>query len=205
MKKYQKIGLLTSMLVFPWGCEFNECGDFEQTYINIQGLEANNVRLLEDGFSVMESLPPETSIAYDLYGIQLHPRAAEVIYDEVAKKGGFIPAAYACSPPPPQPSEEIADIAIFSDANYSQASSNREVAAGDTLNALFTIYDTHSGRIVGLPDFLIDNDLGASDQDIFLRPQVAPAEARTHTFTVHYRLENGEFYEVTLPPVTLLP
>jgi len=205
MNKYQKIGIMTSIMVLPWGCEFNECGDFEQTYFNIQGLEAANVRLLEDGFSVMESLPPETSIAYDLYGIQLLPRAAEVIYDEVAKTGGFIPSAYACSSPPPQPSEEIADIAIFSDASYSQASSNREIVAGDTLNALFTIYDLHSGRIVGLPDFLIDDDLGASDQGLFLRPQVAPAEARTHVFTVHYHLENGEFYEVTLPPVTLLP
>lgn len=205
MKNYWKIGILTCMMVMPLGCEFNECGDFEQTYVNIQGLKAGNVRLLEDGFSVMENLEADARIEYDLYGMQLLPQAAEVLYDEVARAGGFVPVAYACSPPPPQPSEEIADIAIFSDANYVQANSDRVMVAGDKLNTLFTIYDLHSGRIVGLPDFLIDNDLGASDQGIFLRPAVAPAEAQTHTFTVHYRLENGEFYEITLPPVVLLP
>jgi hypothetical protein len=205
MTKYWKIGILTGMLFIPWGCEFNECGDFEQTYLNIQGIEANNVRLIEDGFSVMENLDAEARITYHLYGIQLLPQAAEVVLDKAVSTGSLVSAAYACSPPPAQPSEEIAEIAIFSNASYGQANSSRMVAAGDTLNAVFSIYDTYSGRIVGLPDFLIDDDLGASDQRIILRPEVAPAEAQTHAFTVHYRLENGEFYEVTLPPVVLLP
>jgi len=205
MKKYWKVGLLTSLMVVPWGCELYECGDTEQTYLNIQGIEASNVRLLEDGFSVMERLEPETRIEYHLYGIQLSPQAEEVFRDKIASTSGFVSSAFACSPPTPQPSEEIAEIVIFSDANYIQANSNRIIAAGDTLNALFTIYDTYSGRIVGLPDFLVDDDLGASNQGIFLRPEVAPANPQTHTFTVHYRLENGEFYETALPPVVVLP
>lgn len=205
MKKYWKIGVLTGLMVVPWGCEPYECGDTEQTYLDIQGIEASNVRLLEDGFSVMESLEPESRVAYNEYGIQLLPQAAEIFRDKIANTAGFIASAYACSPPTPQPSEEIAEIAIFSDTNYSQANSNRIITAGDTLNALFTIYDTYSGRIVGLPDFLVDDDLGASNQGIFLRPEVAPANPQTHTFTVHYRLENGEFYETTLPRVVVLP
>jgi hypothetical protein len=205
MKKYWKIGILTGLMVVPWGCELYECGDTEQIYLDIQAIEAKNVRLLEDGFSVTKSLEPESRIVYNIYGIQLLPQAMEVFRDKIACTAGFVSSAYACSPPTPQPSEEIAEITIFSDANFSQANSNRMITAGDTLNTLFTIYDTYSGRIVGLPDFLVDDDLGASNQGIFLRLEVAPAEPQTHNFAVHYRLKNGEFYESTLPPVVVLP
>jgi hypothetical protein len=195
---------LLILLLLPWGCSFDDCGDFTRRYVDITGLEGSNVLLLEGGYSIVEDLSPGTEVIYHQYGINLLPRA---VFPESLTRAGFsfTPGAYACSPPTPQPSEQISDLAIFSDADYMQAGSNRSISAGDTLNAVFNIYDYYSGRIVGLPDFLMDEDIAASEQGIILQPSAAPGVAQNHRFTVHYRLSNGEFYELSLPEVRLLP
>ena len=197
----------TLLLTLPFGCDLDGgCGDFEQQYIDITGLEARNVRLIEDGYTILEELPSESSLRYDRYGIVAIPNVNLISQNQKTDKPNRLFAtAYACSPEPPQPSEIISDIAIFSNADYVQVGSSRVISAGDTLNAVFTIYDYYSGRIVGLPDFLMDKGTAASEQGFILQPSVTPAEAQQHEFTIHYRLENGEFYEATLPAVELLP
>jgi len=194
---------ITLFLTVPWSCEPYDCGPFEQQYTNIVDVLGTNVRLLEGGYSVEGTLTDESEVVYSQYGIRVLPQITLMSDASVEHTGGN--RAFACSPPTPQPSELIASIAIFSDSNYSQSGSNRLISAGDTLNTLFNIYDYYSGRIVGLSDFLIDDDLAASEMGFVLQPAVAPSQPQEHQFTVHYRLDNGEFYELNMPAVSLMP
>jgi hypothetical protein len=192
---------LTILLLLNIGCldDGTDCGSAPQ-YIDIQGISGDNVAI-GNSFSDFITIGSGITLTYSEFGIRAIP---EVTYQsQAALKGGF--RAYACSPPPPQPTEEIAEIAVFSLADYAQASSSKVFAAGDTLNALFKIYDSYSGRIVGLPDFLVDDDLAAANQPFTLQLTAAPQESTEHQFTVHYRLENGEFYEFTTDPITIVP
>lgn len=206
MKKCIILGVLSALLVMPWGCNTDDCGDLGgPQYFDITNIAITNVRLVEDGYSIEENLAANSSIPYQRFGLHLIPAVNYVSMENPQPGSGLFPAAYACSPAPPQPTEEIADIAIFSNADYVQANSTKVIAAGDTLNAVFNIYDRYSGRIVGLPDFLVDEHLKASDEGFILQPAVKPAVGQLHAFTVHYRLTNNEFYSVTTMPVSLIP
>ncbi len=198
--------LLLFLLLFNWRCQPYDCGGFTESYVNITGLTGVNLLLKNDNYYSPDTLTSVQAIQYSYYGISIRPQATYYSHQpETKPHAGFFPAAYACSPPAPQPSEEIAAIAVFSNADYTQASSTKVLAAGDTLNAIFEIYDYHSGRIVGLPDFLVDEKLAASESGFVLRPVVAPADTQTQQFTLHYRLTNGEFYTFTADSVTLMP
>lgn len=206
MRKKVLGAVLSIMLIMPWGCDTNDCGDLGETqYYQITDIALANVRLIEGGYSIEENIAAQTEITYDRYGIHLMPLSEKTERLSQKLSAGFFHSAYACSPEPPQPTEEIADIAIFSNADYVQANSSKVLAAGDTLNSIFNIYDFYSGRIVGLNDFLIDENLEASNEGIILQPSSAPAQAQSHEFTVHYRLENGEFYSMTGQAISLLP
>ncbi len=205
MKHGVKVVLLLSLL-FGGSCQQNDCGRGGPSHVNITGLTGANLLLETENYYSRDALPATTAVTYYNYGLQVTPQATYFSYQPQTKpRAGFFPAAYACSPVPPQPSEEIADIAVFSQADYRQANSTKVLAAGDTLNAVFEIYDYHSGRIVGLPDFLVDEKLAASETGFVLRPIVAPADPQAHQFTLHYRLTNGEFYTFTADSVTLTP
>lgn len=186
-------------------CYDDDCGDFKVSNYHINGLSGINIRLDNENYYVYDTLSNHASISNKHYGIHILPQTAYVAMQETTQSRYWYNIAYACSPVPPQPTEEIADIAIFSNANFVQASSSKVLAAGDTLNSVFEIYDYYSGRIVGLPDFLVDDDLAASEDGFVLRPTVAVASPQLHQFTVHYRLTNGEFYTYEAPPVTLIP
>lgn len=205
MKNISTKWFLSLVFLLPWSCSFDECGELEQKYTNITGISASNVLLIEDGYTINEPLEAAGSVEYHRYGIHVVPVTELLSQRHIQSASGFTSAAFACSPAPPMPSEVIADIVIFSDKDFMQANSSRVISAGDTLNSVFTIYDYYSGRIVGLTDFLMDEGIAASDQGFILQPAAAPAEAQQHEFTVHYRLENGEFYEIILPPIELLP
>lgn len=192
-------------LLMMLGCAETDCGE-GPGYINITGIQGKNVQFQGEGYTLMEPLSENSQILYSQYGLSVQPEATYYnVTVQVRPSFSFFSAAYACDPPTPQPSEEIADIAIVSSADYVQASSSKVLAAGDTLNSIFIIYDYHSGRIVGLPDFLIDVKLKASDAGFILRPSVAPASPQLHQFTVHYHLTNGEFYTFTADSVVLTP
>ncbi len=206
MQSIIKVGLLCFLLV-ALGCTENDCGGFERQNTNITDMEGYSIRYESDNYTATTPLEANAEIAYGQYGIAVNP-VVEYYSHTINRNLVFFslfPAAYACSPPPPQPSEEIADIAIFSNNDYRQAGSSKVIVAGDTLNSLFNVYDYYSGRIVGLPDFLIDEGLQASDLGMVLRLVVPPVSAEQYQFTVHYRLTNNEFYSITTEPVTVTP
>lgn len=190
------------LLVLNVGCfGGTDCGPFSEQYLDVVGLGGNGV-LIGRNYSDFTILEAGASVTYSDLGIRAEP---EAVYGTgtASLSGGFL--AYACSPIPPQPSEEIVDIAVFSSADYAQAASDKVFPAGDTLNAIIKIYDTYSGRIVGLPDFLVDDELMASDEPFTLQLEAAPREAEEHRFTVHYRLNNGEFYQFSTPEIMVTP
>lgn len=201
-------GFLPVLLLLLAACtDENDCGDVGgNSYTNITGLTGSAVHFNNAGYYGFETLKDSSAVMYGNFGLRLLP---EVEYYALQKqkmpKGSWFSAAYACSPMPPRPSEKIADITVFSHADYVQGSSSKVLAAGDTLNSVFEIYDYYSGRIVGLPDFLADDDLMASEEGFVLRPAVAVASPQLHQFTVHYRLTNGEFYTYKAAPITLTP
>ncbi len=193
--------ILTLVLLLNISCldDGLDCGSINNEYINIVGIGGTNVAI-GGSFSNFITVGVGITLTYSEFGIRAVPEAA---YESQATiVGGF--RAYACSPLL-QPTEEIAEIAVFSSADYAQVASSKVYAAGDTLNAIIKIYEPYSGRIVGLPDFLVDDDLAAADDPFTLQLTSAPRESANHQFTVHYRLENGEFYEFTTDPVTLVP
>ncbi len=192
---------LTVLLLFNISCFNNgtDCG-FTPQVINIQGISGSSVAV-GNSFSNFVPLGEGATVSYSEFGIRATPEAT--YSSEIASVGGF--QAFACSPPPPQPTEEIAEITVFSSSDYVQNLSNKVFAAGDTLNAIIKIYEPYSGRIVGLPDFLVDDDLAASDETFTLQITAAPVQPTQQQFTVHYRLENGEFYEFTTDSVTITP
>nr|WKN38507.1 hypothetical protein K4G66_07300 [Tunicatimonas sp. TK19036] len=193
---------LTLLLLLNVGCSGgDDCGSFKEQFVDIEGLTGANVAL-GGSYSNFVELGEGATVAYTEFGIRAMP---ETTYrSETAEvSGGF--QAFACSPPAPQPSEEIADIAVFSSSPYAQASSSKVFAAGDTLNSIIKIYEPYSGRIVGLPDLFMDENLMASDYPFTLQLVSEPREAAEHQFTVHYRLTNGEFYQFTTDAITITP
>ena len=201
MKFVLRIALIT-ILLLNISCldDGTDCGPLGNQSLDIVGISGTNVAI-GNSFSDFITIGSGITLTYSEFGIRAIPEAT--YQNQAALEGGF--QAYACSPAPPQPTEEIAEIAVFSSADYVQASSNKVFTAGDTLNTLFKIYDTYSGRIVGLPDFLVEDDLVAADEPFTLQLTVTPQESTEHQFTVHYRLENGEFYQFTTDPITIVP
>lgn len=196
--------MLSTALIIPWSCVEDDCGGLQNQKINTVGITVNNTLLLEGGYSIEKQLVAEEKVSYKRFGLQVLPEVAYLSMVKDKLKSSFISAAYACSPMSVS-TEEIQDIAIFSDEDYIQKNSQKVVVAGDTLNSLFNIYDYNSGRIVGLPDFLIDKGLEASEEGFILQPAVAPEQEQKHEFTIHYRLTNGEFYEVSAEAIILQP
>lgn len=197
---------LLAVLMSLAACNHDDCGGLGgATYIDITSIAGSLVYFPDSEGYDADTLDTSLSIPYDQLGLRVSPQSTYFSARQATPKGSWFGTAYACSPALPQPSEEIAGITVFSDADYRQASSSKVIAAGDTLNPVFEIYDYYSGRIVGLPDFLVDDGLKASDQGFVLRPSVAVTTMQQHQFTVHYRLTNGEFYTYRFLAVTIIP
>ena len=201
MKLLKPVFLLA--LLFPGGCG-DDCGADVPDYINVIGLTGTNVQLRGDNYRNYDSLTAGERISYEYHALQVTPTVELTNQRTEVLIRGWMSAAYACDPVLPEPFERITDIVVFSNAAYQQASSSKVIAAGERLNNITKIYDRRSGRITGLPDFLLDEPF-ASGNGIFLQLTSAPAQETTHTFTVRYALDNGETYEFTAPPVTLTP
>jgi len=189
-----------------WGCDFGEdCGSATTSFYDVTGLSGQNMQLNDRGYRNAETLADSAAVQFDKYAIAVYPSVETVSLKE-SQPTYWLPAAYACSPLPPQPIELVTDIAVFSDTDVQQADSDKVLAAGDTLNSLFEIYDLYSGNITGLITFLDrEKEIGASADGFFLTLVSQPKESATHRFTVHYHLDNGEFYSVTTAPVTVNP
>lgn len=201
MNQILRIALI-SFLLLNISCldDGTDCSSSGSQYIDVQGVSGTNVAI-GNSFSDFILLGEGIAVSYLEFGIRATP---DVVYNsEIASYGGF--NAYACSPIPPQPTEKISEIAVFSSAKYAQLTSSKVFAAGDALNAIFKIYEPYSGRIVGLPDFFVGDSPVASDQSFTLQLTAAPSEPSTQQFTIHYRLENGEFYQFTTDVVTITP
>jgi hypothetical protein len=183
----------------------DDCGPFPTTYYDITGLTSQNKQLNDRGYRNAETLPDSAEVSFDQYALAIYPATEVISRANPSALGGSF-AAYACSPPQPEPSELVEEIAIFSDTDFQQASSDKVLAAGDTLNGLFQIADFYSGKITGLTTFLErEKEIAATGEGFFLILLSQPKEAATHRFTLHYRLDNGEFYSFTAAPVTILP
>ncbi len=197
--------MLLLMLLFPVGCDNDDlnCGNGVPRYTDVIGITGYNARLLTDNYRKLDSLAAQAQATFAQYALQLSP-TVELTDQRAEITGGWGNAAYACDPVPPKPFETITDIALFSNTAYEQASSDKVIAAGERLNDIVKIYDYYSGRIVGLPDFLLDEPL-AGEEGFLLQLTTAPAQETIHTFTVRYELDNGETYEFTALPVTLTP
>lgn len=206
MKFFKAVVLTFIFLMGGWSCDSgDDCGPFPATFYDVTGLTGQNMQLNDRGYRNAETLPDNAEVSFDEYALAVYP-TTEVISMEAthSSKGGFV--AYACSPPLPEPSELVTEIAVFSNADFSQANSSKVLAAGDTLNSLFQIADFYSGKISGLTTFLErEKEIGATDEGFFLILLSEPKVATTHQFTVHYRLDNGEFYSFTGAPVTVVP
>lgn len=202
--KYLSLAVILVLMV-PLGCNNDDCGGSGgPQYTDVIGLNGQNLRLPGDNYRDTTPLAGEARVAFDEYALQIFPMVAYTNEQANATRHWF-GAAYACSPIPPQPIETIADIAVTSNAVYPQADSDKIIAAGERLNNIIKIYDYYSGRIVGLADFLLDDDLEASEDGFLLQLTAIPAQETTQQFTVRYVLDNGEEYEYTAPPVLLVP
>ena len=189
----------------PLGCNTDDCGQGGgPRYTDVTGLDGQNLRLQGDNYRDVAPLVAEERVAFEAYALQISP-TVEYTNERADATGHWLGTAYACSPLPPQPIETIADIAVFSNAAYQQANSDKVIAAGERLNNIIKIYDYYSGRIVGLADFLIDEDLKASSDGFLLQLTSAPAQEAMHQLSVRYTLDNGEEYEYTASPVLLTP
>ena len=201
MKSFKAVFLL--VLLLPVGCgKTDDCGS-APLYVDLTGITGQNVRVSTDNYRNPVLLPDQSSVSYENYALQVIPKV-EYNDQRAEALGSWFGTAYACSPALPEPTEVIADIALFSNAAYQQASSDKIIAAGERLNNIVKTYDYRSGRIVGLPDFLLDKPL-AAEEGFLLQFTTAPTREATHTLTVRYELDNGETYEFTAPPVTLTP
>jgi hypothetical protein len=205
MRVFKTAVLTFIFLTGGWGCELgDDCGPFPTTYYDITGLTGQNKQLNDRGYRNAEMLPDGAEVRFDQYALAIYPATEVISKRNTPALGGS--SAYACSPPNPEPSELVEDIAVFSDADFQQASSSKVLAAGDTLNGLFQIADFYSGKITGLTTFLErEEEIAATAEGFFLILLAQPTEAATHRFTVHYRLDNGEFYSYTAAPVAILP
>jgi hypothetical protein len=206
--KFFRAAVLTLLFITGgWGCEVgDDCGPFPTTYYDVTGFTGQNKKLNEQGYRNAESLPDNAEVSFAQFALAIYPTTEVISSSGNTPALGGVSTAYACSPPNPEPSERVRDIAVFSDTDFGQAASDKVLMAGDTLNGLFQIADFYSGKITGLTTFLNqEEEIAATGEGFFLILLTQPKEATTHQFTVHYRLDNDEFYTFTAPPVTVLP
>ncbi len=204
--KFFKSAMLTAIfLAGGIGCDLtDDCGSSSPSFYEVNGLTVQNRQLNDQGYRNAETLPNNAEVTFDQYALSVYPTTKMLSMENKFGSGGSV--AFACSPVPPKPSENVVDMAVFSNADFQQATSDKVLMAGDTLNSLFQIADFYSGEITGLTSFLKRQEpIAASDEGFFLILLSQPKVAETHQFTVHYRLDNGEFYTFTAPPVTVLP
>ena len=177
--KYLTLVLFIVFMV-PLGCNNDDCGQGGGSqYTDVTGLDGQNLRLQGDRYRDATPLADEARVTFDQYALKILP-TVEYTSEWADATGHWPGAAYACSPRPPQSTETITDIAVVSNTAYQQANSDKVIAAGDRLNNIIKIYDYYSGRIVGLADFLVDDDLKASE-DGFLLQLTAPSGSGDHT------------------------
>ena len=175
--KFFKTAMLTAIfLAGGIGCDLtDDCGSSSPSFYEITGLTAQNRQLNNQGYRNAENLPDNAEVSFDRYALSVYPEIKSISMENLPTPGGF--AAYACSPVPPQPSEKVTEIAVFSNAGFQQATSDKVLMAGDTLNSLFQIADFHSGEITGLTTFLKRQEPIAAAQEGFFSHPAFPAQS----------------------------
>jgi len=115
----------------------------------------------------------------------------------------FVSRAHACSPAPPEYTENITAISVTSTATYN------DVVIGESLNGIMDVVDEDEDFYYGYyprPTSVADF-IAYSDQEvrgaIILELGTAPEQSGEHIFTIQTTLDNGETYSYETPAITL--
>ncbi|NRB37061.1 MAG: hypothetical protein HRU20_01180 [Pseudomonadales bacterium] len=146
-----------------------------------------------------ESVSPDN---YVLSIISIKEEIARAKVRNKARKGFLINSAFATSLAKPYTDEEIVNITIKSNANFSD-----ELEAGSSLNHVFDVIYNEAGShnyklennkriLYNLDEFLEQPWLSAGEV-IQLTLNTSPKSGGEHEFTVEYSLDTGEVFTVT--------
>ena len=187
MKKL--VGALLLLVVAPVGAVIegcNSCGsEGVPSFFDVQGLIFNATqqgRIIAAG---------ESAAATD---IQLVVRLQMRYYGQQPARSGWLPAAYACSPPDAgyKGSEEVLDSLVVRSAYAYDAAH----PAGASLNDLLVDQDNS----LPLPPKPAPNQMPYAPA---LRLLSNPSQVGPQQFVMRYRLTNGEIYTARTPVFTV--
>ncbi len=180
-------------------------------YFDVTNTSAQNVERIEGAeLTPGSTLPDQSVVTFDqfLIFLELEIEVFSSIQNEPQNHLGFsfINTAYACSPLPIgiQPTEEVDQILVFSNADFTTSTDIRP--AGDTLNDLFIIGGfLENPQIFNLEVYNEESEDKETQVEYFIGLENPVLSPQTHQFTVHYYLTNGEFYAATTESVEITP
>jgi hypothetical protein len=111
-------------------------------------------------------------------------------------------ALYACSPPPPAPTQSILSFTIRSDRDFLLP--NSSITAGESLNSLFFLSNGPYGE-GQLESFLKAPNIDASLYDYSLRIFQSIIKEQRHSFSVELVLSDNQKFSFKTLPVLLQP
>ena len=179
------------------GCDPDDCGGAVR--YGIDGIMGISVRFTV-GPLPEDTLKAGATVPYDQYALLITPLAdhrAEI----TPSVGSWLGRAYACDPAI-VPTDQLAGIVISSDTDFT-ASNGRTVSAGNTLNEFFNVRSEYGLVTESLVSYVSSLPAPAKEYWFAMILNVAPDEAQSHQFTVHYQLTNGKSYRFTSDPVTI--
>ncbi len=189
--------------LLPLGC--NRCNpNTPDMKYDMQSIFLENWRITDQEWK-HTPLQNNTEIVFNQFGIV-------IVAEKIALVGAinppnmfsgftFIPTAIACSPKDPRWEEEIADIQVISNNDF-----NASFPAGSTINNIIQVQPNNtqvSFSSIALSEF-ISKQPKANDQIILMLKQ-PPSVSSEQSFTVIYKLTNGEQYERTTLNVVIKP
>jgi hypothetical protein len=188
--------IILSLLLFsniPLSCIEENCGNFTPLEARIKELSSSVGTFYSDVFSDVNST--------DFHQAAIQIRIINMEYSEITAaiskpKFSFINAAYACSPPDPEPTQTIDSISITSESPvYSQ---KRVFSTGESLNELFTITEIYYSKAPASIAEFIENQksdlwlFGYTGASIVLQLKDKPDSTINQTFTIDFKFSDAK-------------
>lgn len=197
---------LLSPLMFL-GC--NPCGPFEPEDYLLQGINTSVQRIASISETdnnvdiyALEDFAVQVEARYDSLGFEIENILMLAMEESENSFDYGFQSVQACSPPGPEFSDELSDIIITSNVDYSP-----QYQKGQNLKELLSVnyayYPNHYlANRIDVPTYLnLGNPLNF--EGLFFTFNQPPDESRIHNFSIKYVLKSGKVYESNIQNVLI--
>jgi hypothetical protein len=179
------------------------CGEKFATKFEVTGLKLSGLLELSSAQNYVQGslLAENQTVQFDKLAIQIQSIIRNFSFNNESNSGNYFSSAYACSPPEPEPVEQIANIEIYADKDFDD-----NHPKGSNLSDLFEIvlegdYWNQIQYPIKLADFLPQKPKTTYLFTLLLKSP--PKSIGSYKFNIKYTQTNNEKFEVGAYPINL--